>query len=281
MIESYVNKYNDIVLKIPSNLSNIQEHYFDANHIRYDPCQGYIVHLELCDETVPLFPEDFSFVSTRNVSTTNNASTTNNTSTNSNIKTIYIYANECVLNKCPEIVDNKVSGSTVVTTVSTSESPTNVYLVLVKDRTKDKLTNPCGTKNSRESYEECAERELREETNLRLFSKLIEIGSMTYIANVHDFKWDGDSMIYYTHVFLTEKRLLELKSYSCDEIEKVCVYPITIGEWIKKENVESFTSFKVSNHHLVSANHALGKLWGKKYDWESEYESYLKEFKLY
>ena len=262
VIVSETNRYGDILLKVPNNMGNLEEHYFLEQEIVYDPKQGYIVHLEVSDETVPLIPEDFRFITVRKIDGFKKA----------------IYANECVINKCPKIIDDAVTGAVVVLTVSLDTNPGTLNVVFVKDRTKDKLTNPAGTMDNNETHIQCAIRECYEETGIRLNKDLRQIGSLEYIANVFEIKWPGTGIIYYTHAILTETEMNALVNFSCDEIEKVYVYPVTSDAGV---DITEIDGIPISKHHQVAANHAISKITGKKYDWRSESLNYLKDFRLF
>src|SRR5581483_7748954 len=85
---------------------------------------------------------------------------------------LYIYANTEALNACPQIVDNKLYGSILATFIRINE---DLFFVLVKDRTKQYLTNPGGSRNLNETNDQCACRELYEETGI-----VCDIESITY-----------------------------------------------------------------------------------------------------
>lgn len=279
-ITSRTNKYGDILLKVPkalqgTNESEIVKNYFDQ--IGYVVgSQGYIIHQEVHEfakynEFTLDLPSDFRFITHVDKPSVHDI--------------IAIYANESVLKKCPKVIDDKVLGSVLVLTVS-SVSPESssenyqcpLHLVLVKDRTKDYLTSPAGTMEPGETFEQCAKRECYEETGVVVNSKLAHIGTLEYNANVFEVKWPGVAQMYHCHATLSEKEMENLRTFECDEIEKVYVYPIKEDLLFQESEIDGIS---VSEHHQTAANHAMFKLKGKTYPWKSECPKYLKDFKLF
>lgn len=256
-ITSTINRYNDVFLQVPSHLANLQEHYFEKEGVKYDPNQGYVVHFDVSSAgCTPLVPNDFRYITTRD----NKA----------------IYVNNTAFEKAPKIINNAVSGAVMVLTVSLETSPSRMNVVFVKDRTKSYYTNPAGSREPNESFEQCAIRETFEETGVRVNTALTQIGSFGYLPFVFEMKWDGIAIIYHAHATLKDVDFEHLKQFSCDEIEKVHVEPVT------KNGIEisKIEDVPISDHHRLAANYILAKNRGEKLDWKADAPTYLKDFKL-
>lgn len=184
-------------------------------------------------------------------------------------KGIHVYANDAVIKKCPKLINEHVSGSAVVLQVKYEDS---LYNVFVKDRTKKYITNPAGTLEYNESYEKCAIRECKEETGLNVdINESDMIGSFGYVYTLFEMKWPGEAKIYKCIKEVTKEEFNTLKSFECDEIEKIHLVP---SHSLQKEL--SIEGVPISAHHLLAARYVHFNI-----DWESEKPTYLIDFKLF
>jgi len=250
MIKSTTNRYGDILLTASRKL----EDYFEDG---YDPSKGYIIH-NLNDtntnDTEDVF-SDFKFIACHDGYS--------------------IYANEKVRKECPAPINGSICGSIMTLFVQVEKE---IYLILVKDRTKKYITNPCGTRDSlTESFLECAIRETKEETSVEVLSAT-ECGSYRYKHWAYEIQWPGKGEIFYTCVEMSKEDFEKALTFECDEIGKVYAIPIT-----EMENSETLKldDFSVSDHHMCAARFAKAKLENKFYDWESNKPKYMDYFELF
>ena len=262
-IVSKTNKYGDILLTVPHDKGNLVE-YFETLEVPYDSTKGYIVHLEVRDETLPTFPDDFRYITARE----------------ENGRKFVVYGNDHVIASSPKVIDEEVNGAVVVLTVSLDTSPGELYVVFVKDRTKRYWTNPSGTKEPGETYVQCAIRECKEETGVSPNTTFKQIGDLQFKYSVFEVIWNGGAMIYSTHAVLSAAQFEALKQFNCDEIGKVQVIPVSPSEPINIDNITSIDGDPVSAHHLLAAQFAVHR-GSKDIDWESKYPDYLEGFRLY
>src|SRR4029079_16748828 len=95
----------------------------------------------------------------------------------------FIYANRKAFDNCPEIINNEIKGSIIMTIIKYDG---NEFIVLLKNN-NGKYTNPAGIMKKNESFEECAKRELFEETRLECKS-FVKIGEMEHQTIAYDEK---------------------------------------------------------------------------------------------
>lgn len=210
----------------------------------------YILHINCENDHIETIP-NFVYITKRN--------------------NIAVYANESVIKKCPKLINETVSGSTVVLQVKYDDT---LYNVFVKDRTKKFITNPAGTLEHNESYEKCASRECKEETGLDVeISEKDLIGTFGYIYTLFEMKWPGEAKIYKCVKTISKDEFESLKGFECDEIEKVYLVQSHLLENVGEMTLDGVP---VSSHHLLAARYVQFKV-----DWEVEKPTYLKDFKLF
>lgn len=182
---------------------------------------------------------------------------------------INVYANQAVIKKCPKLINERVSGSTVVLQVKYEDT---LYNVFVKDRTKKYITNPAGTLEYNETHEKCASRECKEETGLNIeINEKDLIGSFGYVYTLFEMKWPGEARIYKCIKTITKDEYESLKTFECDEIEKVHLVP---SDSLEKDM--SIDGVSISGHHLLAARYVQFQI-----EWEPEKPTYLTDFKLF
>jgi len=246
---AFVNKYGDTLLKVTKGTRELNN-YFDANG-GYDPSKGYIVHSPSFLGSIVCCSNSDSPM--KLVAQTND---------------VFAYANEAVTKKCPKLINNQVSGSTVVLKVVVGSEK---YSIFVKDRTKGYITNPAGTLEYNESFIDCAIRECYEETGLKVqIATTNEIGSFGYNYTLFELQWGGLAKIYETTVELTYAEFGDLLNYQCDEIEKVYAVK-NLEKSMKLDNIP------ISDHHLLASRFSDDKYL----HWETETPTYLRDFQLY
>ena len=185
-----------------------------------------------------------------------------------------VFANAKAIEKCPVVnKDGETSGSVFVAYVSFNGDE---YVLFVKDRTKNYITNPSGSRNIGEEFLDCAVRECEEETSL-VFDKhsVREIGSFDHSAWSFDVQWPGKSKVFCSGLKnISQEEFERLTAFECDEIEKVLFIPVE-KDGIKWSVVKG--KFYFSTHHKICAEFAVsGGMRGT--DWSGL--KYLKNFKL-
>lgn len=186
----------------------------------------------------------------------------------------HVYINQLAKTMCPTIIDGKVAGSAVVLIVTCDNKQ---FIVFVKDRTKKILTLTAGTiNNSSESFEECAKREVFEETGFDISQhELIKCAHWTFVSTVFKMKFEGQTVGFYVHVTITEGEMNKMKSYNDAEIEYVKLVNIT--------NLEKLRFDTYSQHHVMMARHTVSKVNTEYvYDWNTDENkpNYLKSYEL-
>ena len=173
----------------------------------------------------------------------------------------YVYLNKLAKQMCPTIIDGKATGSATALIVNCDQKQ---YVIFVKDRTKKLLTLPTGTRNNpNESYEDCARREVEEETGYKISTELIKCASWSFISTIFNMKFDGQTIAYYTNVTITEDEMNKIKSHNDAEIEYVKLVNITNLDKLK------FDTF--SQHHVMIARHSVSKVNEKYvYEWSTD-----------
>jgi len=259
-IDNYTNKYGDFVIKIDSEYDDNVENKHDLEDLLkdYDPKIGYIIHIH---GDVKLwifnsFPKgEFEYITTRNG--------------------VFVYGNKTVIEKSPLIVNEGISGSITVLIV---ENNFKKYAVYVKDKTKDYLTNPAGTRDLNEKYIDCASRECWEETSIRPSTEsLKQIGSFDFTYRVFEVDWPGKAKVYTTPIIhLSDYEFDTLQKFECDEISDVYCIPIE-NDIINWETVTN-AGHLLSDHHKLCSNYAV---LNGDYDWKKETPNYLKNFILF
>ena len=259
-IENYTNKYNDIVIKIGTNFDDNAENKMKLELLleNYDPKIGYILHIH---ENVKIsimtsLPKgEFEHITTK--------------------KEVLVFGNNRVIKKSPLLVDGETSGSITVLRV---ENNNIEYVVYVKDRTKDRLTNPAGTRDLNETFMECASRECWEETSVRpKENELKEIGSFDFTSHIFEVNWIGRAKVFSTPtIHLSNDEFKTLQTFECDEISNVYYVPIENG--VINWNSITKEGHLLSEHHKLCANYAISN---GSYDWEKESPNYLKNFILF
>jgi 8-oxo-dGTP pyrophosphatase MutT (NUDIX family) len=259
-----VNKYGDTLLRFEENdPTTAVQNYFKSIG-GYDATKGYILHF--MGYSIGFDYTDFKYITMHQRSA-------------DEIK-IIVYANEAVTKKCPKIINNQVSGSSIVLNVGVDNSDV-IYSVFVKDRTKTYITNPAGTLEFGESHLDCAIRECREETGLTIdLGESNQIGSFTYNYNLFELPFTGQAKIYMAYKNITQSEFNNLLKYECDEIEKVYVIPME--SLIHMTKVE-LNNIPLSSHHLLAARYvAIAQLDSMiVFDWKSLVPDYLKDFELH
>src|SRR3989304_7436465 len=119
-----------------------------------------------------------------------------------------IYANRIAISKCPMLIDNMINGTTMITIVAT-ENTTNIILVQKTVSNKFGLVNPGGLFSSRnESFEQCAIREMCEETGLVYNSENVtECGEFETDYFCYDEKWHNLTKIFTVTLNMSEADL--------------------------------------------------------------------------
>ena len=135
------------------------------------------------------------------------------------IDNIYYYLNSHAANVLPMYnKDNIIYSSCVMLKILYLD---NTYLLYVKDKYKDNYTYPGGSVNLNESFEDCACRELFEETGIYLLPNKIkfykQIKSTTFYFNI-PFKKICN---YYDSIYQVESEI---------EFNKICNYKSSDGE---------------------------------------------------
>lgn len=185
----------------------------------------------------------------------------------------YVYINQLAKKMCPAVIDGKVTGSAVALIINCDQKQ---YVAFVKDRTKKMLTLPAGAiNNSSESFEDCAKREVEEETGYKIVDPLIKCANWSFTSTVFKMKFEGETVGYYVNVTITEDEMNKIKSYSDPEIEYVKLVNIT--------NLDKLRFDTYSQHHVVMARHAVSKVSSEYiYDWNTDENkpNYLKSFDL-
>lgn len=259
-IEDYINKYNDVVIKIKYDYDKYVENKKELEDILkdYDPKVGYILHIHknVKISIMSSLPKgEFEYITTK--------------------KGVLIFGNKRVIEKSPLLVNGETSGSITVLRV---ENNNIEYVVCVKDRTKDKLTNPAGTRDLNETFIECASRECWEETSVRpKENELKQIGSFDFTSHIFEVKWIGRAKVFSTPtIHLSNDEFKTLQTFECDEISNVYCIPIENGV-INWDNVIK-EGHLLSDHHKLCAKYAVSN---GSYDWEKEKPNYLKNFILF
>lgn len=176
-----------------------------------------------------------------------------------------VYTNKFARERCPVIIEGGLSGTTVVVVVNDS------FVVLVKDRTKSFLTNPCGSRaRSEESFLECGIREVEEETGLKLTEPPIHCGTLISRSNLYNilFKYTGN--VYYTSIHISAEQVKTLLAHRDHEISKVLLV-----------HFDQLNLYCIGEHHLVAIQHVINKLQGVTYDWVSVSPRYLVSLNLF
>jgi len=244
-----INKYDDHIVTCRSN-----EQLKDFLSI-YDKIQNTSIKLKypnnMYDTAKILFnPFDFQLIAT--------------------FSDMYLYANEIARNKCPAVINNEINGSLTVVVVN------NKYILLVKDKTKGNITNPCGTLNISETYEQCAIRETFEETGIQI-TDIIKCGTFDMDCWRYDTKFINNTTCFYTQINLSDEQISAQSSFSNDEIEKT--YLIPIDEINTTSNEVVIDNYPVTHHHLLLMRFVINKIHKTPYSWINP--SYLRNFKLY
>lgn len=135
-------------------------------------------------------------------------------------KDYVIYANDICIKACPKIIDNILKGSIICIFILYKNT---YYSILVKDKFKDYLTNPCGNSELGESDINCAIREAYEETGLTIKKETI-----TKICKIKSIQFAYDTGFFnLTYAFATILKVNTvdefnvISSFNNDEIEKV------------------------------------------------------------
>lgn len=149
-----INKYDDVVI-ISDDTESVQKALKD-----YSSNIGWIFHLK----QVPLLPDDVQLIHTRPDG-------------------VKIYANERAIRKSPPLVrsvgTNELETSGSIFVLHLCDHDGQEYVVFVKDRTKNYITNPAGSRDAGEEFRVCGIRECWEETSYRVpdDKHVLEIGS--------------------------------------------------------------------------------------------------------
>lgn len=239
-----INVYGDTLVEIDSE--DVLNKFL--SELNEDTLTPYIIHYHCESETPNIIPK-FKYITYRNG--------------------VNVYANDAVIKKCPKLIKGMVSGSTVSLQVKYEDV---VYHVFVKDRTKKYITNPAGTLEYNETHEQCASRECKEETGLNVeITEKDLIGSFGYTYTLFEMKWPGEAKIYKCIKKLTKDEFEMMKTFECDEIEKVHLVP---SQSLQKEL--SIDGVPISAHHLL-----IARFVQSPFDWEPEKPTYLNNFKLF
>lgn len=186
-----------------------------------------------------------------------------------------IFANEVAREKCPPIIDGCLRG-VVVALIVTVESED--YAVLVKDRTKEFLTNPAGFRaSSDEKPQETAVREVLEETGLQI-SEVTPCGRSTRKYFAYDIQFMNETDIFYSRINIPKKEMERVLEHQDHEIEEVVFVPLE-----KVRHVESCTGVKapVMEHHLLILEFITAKIRDQEVEWKSRIPSYMISLELY
>jgi 8-oxo-dGTP pyrophosphatase MutT (NUDIX family) len=264
-IENYTNKYGDIVIKIDSEYDENVENKHDFEDLLkdYDPKVGYILHIhgDVKLWIINSFPKgEFKYITTRNG--------------------MFVYGNDRVIEKSPLLVDEETSGSITVLTV---EYENTKHIVFVKDRTKNRWTNPAGTRDLNESFEECSSRECWEETGIRPSINLLkQVGCFDFSSRIFEVDWPGKARVFMTPVIHTsDEEFNALLNFECDEISDVYCIPIILvdnKEIIDWESTIINDGHLLSEHHKLCADYVISK---GTWDWEKQKPEYLTNFSLF
>jgi 8-oxo-dGTP pyrophosphatase MutT (NUDIX family) len=130
------------------------------------------------------------------------------------------YVNPKCRTKCPSIQrDGRIVGSAIVVMINCDRA------VMVRDRTRDYLTVPCGSCELDESFISAAVRECFEETGIVLNESAVKgpfaetISDITY----YDTRFRVNTLWHYATVSLSSEEIEKLSSFSNEEIECVVV----------------------------------------------------------
>lgn len=138
------------------------------------------------------------------------------------INSKYIYFNQAMRDRSLRIVNSRLDGTAVALFVNVDSIN---YAIFVKDRFKPFLTNPGGCVCPNETFEECAKREVMEETGINTnHIKFEPCGSFTRQLPFLGQKYGSTTYFYYAWVQMTYKEFERVIHYSDHEIEKVFAF---------------------------------------------------------
>lgn len=226
------NKYKDLVVKgTPNNIIQLKDNYNKNQKM-------FIVTTEQTD----LFePFGFHFYESKDEQ--------------------YCYYNDAVSKDVVALQPNKWLHAAITALFIRCEH--KMHLLLVKDKFKNYLTNTGGRNNYLESFEDCAIREILEETGLKK-EQLTELNYAGYgIATCTScgIRWNIKGKYYYMVIDLPFKELQKLWSFKIDgEIMGVRTIPID------KLNLKKLKAPPV---HAKLIEYSLAKIQKRAFDYNS------------
>jgi 8-oxo-dGTP pyrophosphatase MutT (NUDIX family) len=176
-----------------------------------------------------------------------------------------VYTNKKARDNCPRITNGISEGSMVALCLVVE---TEIYFCMVKDRTKDKLSFPCGGKYySDEPFINCAIRETKEETSIDISDcKLIKICETITNCEIFEMNFQTKTFVYFCvkKISKEEKRSIEL--YYDEEIEFVELYTFEnmkhhvehfINTPDRSESCHSINTTNIFPHIIMITGHIL------------------------
>lgn len=150
-----------------------------------------------------------------------------------------VFANDICKSKCPELAlinDKYVGcGSILIAFVQPDK------VLFVNDGTM--FTNVQGWKELNESYEDCANREFKEETGLNIEFIPIKWKEIKKTTILYDLTWDNYVCLYYT--IIDEQTAMQAVNFKSKEIKEVSLFDIS---YLKQINISK-------NYGMISPEH--------------------------
>ena len=139
----------------------------------------------------------------------------------------HIYANKLAIEQCPSIIDGIIYSSLVHLIVHCTDQR---FIILIREKSKRRLSMPGGTRLPDETSEECAYREVYEETgiltNTLKCKKLIPKGSFKQYGTWSlGLRWPHKTVLYTLELTLDRKEFNSMYSHKTDEVLSVVVVP--------------------------------------------------------
>ena len=135
---------------------------------------------------------------------------------------VYFYGNILAQKIFPHLFDGKIVSINVTIVIN------NKFVLGVKDTSRPLITLINGQRESGETAEQCAIREIQEETGIQQneITSILETNVTSYSKEQYGHKFRAQSHSFVVHVTLDKLRLRKINSHTNEEIDKVILIQI-------------------------------------------------------